>query len=105
MYIGGMDEKALHRPFAEVVDNAMDEARAGHASMIEVELSADVFLTVTDNDRGSRIDPHSKFAKKSALEVIMSSLHSGDNFDSKVYETSGDLHGVGISVVNALSSA
>ncbi|WP_298728089.1 DNA topoisomerase IV subunit B [uncultured Ferrovibrio sp.] len=103
MYIGGTDERALHHLFAEVLDNSMDEAVAGHADRIEVELQADGALRVSDNGRGIPIDKHPKFKDKSALEVILTTLHSGGKFSSKVYSTAGGLHGVGISVVNALS--
>lgn len=103
MYIGGTDEKALHHLFAEVIDNSMDEAVAGHASWIDVSLGDDGYLAITDNGRGIPVDQHPKYKDKSALEVIMTTLHAGGKFDSKVYETSGGLHGVGISVVNALS--
>jgi topoisomerase-4 subunit B len=103
MYIGGIDERAYHHLAAEIIDNAMDEAVAGHANRIEVELHADGALTVRDNGRGIPVDPHPKFPDKSALEVILCTLHSGGKFNGKSYETSGGLHGVGSSVVNALS--
>lgn len=105
MYVGGTDAKAMHHLFSEVIDNAMDEAVAGHATFIEVALEDGGFLSVTDNGRGIPIDRHPKYKDKSALEVIMTTLHSGGKFDSKVYETSGGLHGVGVSVVNALSDS
>ncbi|MBA4047414.1 MAG: DNA topoisomerase IV subunit B [Sphingomonas sp.] len=104
MYVGGTDERALHHLAAEVLDNAMDEAVAGHASRIEVSLEPGNRLTITDNGRGIPVDPHPKFPGKSALEVILSTLHSGGKFEGKAYATSGGLHGVGVSVVNALSS-
>ncbi|WP_294340043.1 DNA topoisomerase IV subunit B, partial [uncultured Sphingomonas sp.] len=103
MYIGGTDERALHHLAAEVLDNAMDEAVAGHATRIEVTLGENNRLTISDNGRGIPVDPHPKFPDKSALEVILSTLHSGGKFTGKAYATSGGLHGVGISVVNALS--
>src|SRR6185437_13339773 len=103
MYIGGTDERALHHLAAEVIDNAMDEAVAGHASRIEIELGIDDTITVRDNGRGIPVDPHPKFPGKSALEVILTTLHSGGKFGGDAYKTSGGLHGVGVSVVNALS--
>src|SRR6201994_2490879 len=103
MYIGGTDETALHHLAAELLDNAMDEAVAGHASFIEVTLEPDNWLTVRDNGRGIPVDPHPKFKKMSALEVILTTLHSGGKFGGKAYVTSGGLPGVGSSVVNALS--
>src|SRR4051795_910099 len=104
MYIGGTDARALHHLAAEVIDNSMDEAVAGHATRIEVELAPGNRLTVIDNGRGMPVDPHPKYPGKSALEVIMTMLHSGGKFEGKAYSTSGGLHGVGVSVVNALSS-
>ncbi len=103
MYIGGTDDRALHHLFAEVLDNSMDEAVAGHANWIQVQLDSDGFLSVIDNGRGIPVDPHPKMPDKSALEVIMTTLHAGGKFSSQAYETAGGLHGVGISVVNALS--
>ena len=103
MYIGGTDEKALHHLFAEVIDNSMDEAVAGHANFIEVHLDRQGYLTVSDNGRGIPVENHPQVPGKSTLEVIMTKLHAGGKFDGKAYETSGGLHGVGVSVVNALS--
>ena len=105
MYIGGTDERALHHLVAEVLDNSMDEAVAGHASRIEVELLSDYSMVIRDNGRGIPIDPHPKFPDKSALEVILCTLHAGGKFSGDAYETSGGLHGVGASVVNALSDS
>lgn len=103
MYIGGTDDRALHHLAAEVLDNSMDEAVAGHATRIEVSLDAEGCLTVDDNGRGIPVDPHPKFPDKSALEVILTTLHSGGKFEQGAYQTAGGLHGVGVSVVNALS--
>ena len=105
MYIGGTDERALHHMVAEVLDNSMDEAVAGFANRIEVELHDDYAITIKDNGRGIPIDPHPKFPDKSALEVILCTLHAGGKFSGKAYQTSGGLHGVGASVVNALSDS
>ncbi len=105
MYIGGTDQAAMHHLVAELLDNAMDEAVAGHANRIEITLDAQGAITIRDNGRGIPIDPHPKFPKLSALEVILTTLHSGGKFSGKAYETAGGLHGVGISVVNALSQS
>ena len=104
MYIGGTDSRAMHHLFAEVIDNSMDEAVAGHASFIEVEFMEGNLLSVRDNGRGIPVDPHPKYKDKSALEVIMTTLHAGGKFGGEAYDTSGGLHGVGVSVVNALAS-
>src|SRR5574344_569008 len=104
MYIGGTDEQALHHLVAEILDNSMDEAVAGHANLIGVTLNEDYSVTITDNGRGIPVDPHPKYPNKSALEVILTTLHSGGKFNNNVYKTSGGLHGFGSSVVTALSS-
>ena len=103
MYIGGTDERAMHHLVAEILDNSMDEAVAGHANWIEIDLIDGNTVKISDNGRGIPVDPHPKFPNKSALEVILTTLHAGGKFSDKVYETSGGLHGVGASVVNALS--
>ena len=105
MYIGGTDEQALHHLAAEIIDNSMDEAVAGFANKIEISLNADYSLTISDNGRGIPVDPHPKYPDKSALEVIMTMLHSGGKFGGGAYKVSGGLHGVGSSVVNALSES
>ena len=103
MYIGGTDDRALHHLAAEILDNAMDEAVAGHASRIDIFLDAADQLTIRDNGRGMPTGKHPKFPDRSAVEVIMTTLHAGGKFSGKTYATSGGLHGVGASVVNALS--
>src|SRR5229473_412345 len=105
MYVGGTDERGLHHLAAEALDNAMDEAVAGFATRIELELGAAGWVTVRDNGRGIPVDPHPRFPGKSALEVVLTMLHSGGKFGGDAYKTSGGLHGVGVSVVNALSDA
>ena len=103
MYIGGTDDRALHHLVAELLDNAMDEGVAGFASTIEIALLEDGGISVVDNGRGIPVDKHPKHKKKSALEVILTTLHAGGKFSNKIYATAGGLHGVGLSVVNALS--
>jgi topoisomerase IV subunit B len=105
MYIGGTDDRAMHHLFAEVLDNSMDEAVAGWADRIDVRLDSEGFVTVVDNGRGIPVDPHPKFKDKSALEVVLTTLHAGGKFSDKAYKTAGGLHGVGVSVVNALSES
>jgi topoisomerase-4 subunit B len=105
MFIGGTDERALHHLAAEILDNAMDEAVAGYANRIDLILESATTLTVRDNGRGMPTGKHPRFPEKSAVEVIMTTLHAGGKFSGKTYATSGGLHGVGASVVNALSSA
>ena len=96
MYIGGTDERAMHHLVAELLDNAMDEAVAGHATRIELDVEAGGWVTVRDNGRGIPVDPHPKFKNQSALEIILTTLHSGGKFGGKAYTTSGGLHGVGL---------
>ena len=103
MYIGGTDDRAMHHLVAEILDNSMDEAVAGHAGWIEINLLDEKHVLISDNGRGIPVDPHPKFPNKSAVEVILTTLHAGGKFSGKSYETSGGLHGVGASVVNALS--
>ena len=105
MYIGGTDEESMHHLVSEVLDNSMDEAVAGYATRITIEILSDGSIAISDNGRGIPVDNHPKFPEKSALEVILTTLHSGGKFSDKSYQTSGGLHGVGISVVNALSSS
>ena len=104
MYIGGVDDRALHHLAAEILDNSMDEAVAGHATRIDISLDAVDRLTIRDNGRGMPTENHPKFPTQSTVEVIMTTLHAGGKFSGKAYATSGGLHGVGASVVNALSS-